>query len=75
MVGARGLVGHMIEHGDDFADPDLDLGLLRLELPGQAGADIGVEPHRDLARQRRVRRAEVATWVVPLKPVARQNQS
>ncbi len=56
VVVARGLVGHGVEHGDDFADPDLDLGLLRLELPGQAGADIGVEPHRDLARQRRVGR-------------------
>src|SRR5437879_1064590 len=54
--GARGLVGHGVEHGDDLADPDLDLVLLGLELPGQARADIGVEPHRDLARQRRVRR-------------------
>src|SRR5439155_10598221 len=54
--GARGLVGHGVEHGDDLADPDLDLVLLGLELPGQTGADIGVEPHRDLARQRRVRR-------------------
>jgi len=47
------LIGHGIEYGDDFADSNLDFGLLRLELPRQPGRDIGIEAHRDLARQRR----------------------
>ena len=51
---------------------DLDHPLHRLEPPRQAGADIGIEPDPDLARDR-ARRAS-ARRVVPPNPVTSQNK-
>ena len=57
---ARGLVGHRVIDGDDLAELDVDGPPLRLETPGQARRDVGIEAHRDRApgdfRRRRRRR-------------------
>ncbi len=45
---ARGQVGDGVVDRHHFAEPHVDRGPLRLEPPWQAGADIGIEPNRDL---------------------------
>src|SRR5262249_30780153 len=49
--GPGGKVGHAVVDRGDLADPDLNLGILRLEPPRQSAGDIGIETHRDLARE------------------------
>src|SRR5262249_16853192 len=51
--GPRRLVGDGIVDGNNIADPGLDLGFFRLELPGQSAGDVGIETYRDLAGERR----------------------
>src|SRR6185369_13818760 len=53
---ARGLVGHPVMHGRYFADAHLDLVLLRLEAPGQPGADIRIEAYGERAAENLARR-------------------